>query len=78
MEIATYTSLIAAATRCGDAETRAACERILPQEQAMAQWLLEHVPSISTEYLDRSASGQEAKKRTSQEASKHECLPCGA
>ena len=29
----------------------------------MAQWLLEHVPSISTEYLDRSASGQEAKRR---------------
>jgi ferritin-like metal-binding protein YciE len=62
LEIASYTSLIAAATRCGDAETRAACERILPQEQAMAQWLLEHIPSISTAYLDRSAAGQEAKK----------------
>ncbi len=62
LEIASYTALIAAAKRCGDLETKAACERILPQEQAMAQWLLEHIPSISTEYLQRSASGQEAKK----------------
>jgi ferritin-like metal-binding protein YciE len=62
LEIASYTSLIAAATRCGDEATRAACERILPQEEAMAQWLLEHIPSISIEYLNRSASGQEAKK----------------
>ncbi|QSN63955.1 MULTISPECIES: ferritin-like domain-containing protein [unclassified Caballeronia] len=62
LEIASYTSLIAAAERCGDAQTKAACERILPQEQAMAQWLLEHIPSISTQYLERSAAGQEAKK----------------
>jgi len=62
LEIASYTSLIAAAERCGDAQTKAACERILPQEQAMAQWLLEHIPLITTQYLDRSAAGQEAKK----------------
>ncbi|WP_404990242.1 DUF892 family protein [Caballeronia sp. LZ065] len=40
------TSLIAAADRCGHALTKAACERISPQEQAMARWLLEQVPAI--------------------------------
>ena len=62
LEIASYTALIAAADRCGDMATKAACERILPQEQAMAQWLLEHIPMITAQYLERSAAGMEAKK----------------
>jgi ferritin-like metal-binding protein YciE len=62
LEIASYTALIAAAERVGDAQTKAACEQILPQEQAMAQWLLDHIPSISNRYLERSAAGEEAKK----------------
>ncbi|WP_160110419.1 DUF892 family protein [Caballeronia arvi] len=55
-------SLIAAADRCGHALTKAACERILPPEQAMARWLLEQVPAMSVAYLLRSTSGVEAKK----------------
>src|SRR5688500_14699125 len=35
LEIASYTSLIAAARTAGDIETQRACEQILPQEQAM-------------------------------------------
>ncbi|MDR5777336.1 MULTISPECIES: ferritin-like domain-containing protein [unclassified Caballeronia] len=62
LEIGSYTALIAAAERVGDAQTKAACEQILPQEQAMAQWLLDHIPSISNRYLERSAAGEEAKK----------------
>ncbi len=44
VEIAAYTALIAAAQAAGEAETSAACERILPQEIAMAKWLLDHLP----------------------------------
>jgi ferritin-like metal-binding protein YciE len=63
VEIATYTTLIAAAEAAGDLETKAACEKILPQEQAMAQWLLAHLPDITRAFLIRSANPDlEAKK----------------
>ncbi|MCP1510578.1 MULTISPECIES: ferritin-like domain-containing protein [Pseudomonas] len=63
MEIASYTVLIAAAREAGDAETQAACEQILPQEIAMAQWLLEHLPQLTQAFLERSADpDKEAKK----------------
>jgi ferritin-like metal-binding protein YciE len=63
VEIATYTTLIAAAKAAGDQQTQAACEQILPQEQAMAQWLLEHMPQITEAFLIRSAApNTEAKK----------------
>ena len=63
IEIATYTTLIAAAEAAGDKETQAACERILPQEQAMADWLLTHLPEITQAFLARSANPNlEAKK----------------
>lgn len=53
MEVASYTVLIAAAKAAGDAETQAACEKILPQEVAMAQWLLEHLPELTQAFLQR-------------------------
>jgi hypothetical protein len=28
----------------------------------MAQWLLEHIPMITAQYLERSAAGMQAKK----------------
>ena len=63
MEIATYKVLIAAAEAVGDVETRAVCERILPQEQAMADWLLEHLPEVTQAFLHRSAEpGVQAKR----------------
>ncbi|WP_300633397.1 DUF892 family protein [Pseudomonas sp.] len=63
MEVASYTVLIAAAQAAGDAETQAACEKILPQEIAMAQWLLEHLPELTQAFLERSAApGKEAKR----------------
>ncbi len=63
VEIATYTVLIAAANAAGDPQTQAACERILPQEQAMAQWLLEHLPQITDAFMARSQDPNlEAKK----------------
>lgn len=63
IEVATYTVLIAAAKAAGDTQTQAACEKILPQEEAMAQWLKDHLPQITTAFLQRSANpGLEAKK----------------
>jgi ferritin-like metal-binding protein YciE len=63
MEIASYTVLIAAAGAAGDTETRKACETILPQEVAMADWLLEHLPQLTAAFLSRSVDpDKEAKK----------------
>ena len=62
LEIATYTSLIAAAKAAGDSATAASCDQILAQEQAMAAWLLEHLPQVTQAFLTRSATpGVEAK-----------------
>ncbi|MBA1428875.1 MULTISPECIES: ferritin-like domain-containing protein [Pseudomonas fluorescens group] len=63
MEVASYTVLIAAAQAAGDAETQAACEKILPQEIAMAQWLLEHLPELTQAFLERSAAPDTEAKR---------------
>jgi len=62
LEIASYTSLIAAAKAAGDSATAASCEQILAQEKAMAAWLLEHLPQVTQAFLTRSATpGVEAK-----------------
>ncbi len=63
MEVAIYTVLIAAAKAAGDAETQAACERSLPQEVAMAQWLLEHLPELTQAFLQRSEAPDTQAKR---------------
>ena len=63
VEIAAYTVLIAAAKAAGDVETQKACEEILPQEIAMADWLKEHLPELTQAFLDRAETpGLEAKR----------------
>lgn len=54
IEIATYTTLIAAAQAVGDTATQSACEQIIVQERAMAAWLLEHLPQVTQAFLARS------------------------
>jgi ferritin-like metal-binding protein YciE len=62
IEIATYTTLIAAAKAAGDATTQSACEQIIVQEKAMAAWLLEHLPQVTQAFLARAETpGVEAK-----------------
>jgi ferritin-like metal-binding protein YciE len=62
LEIATYTVLITAAGVVGDTQTKAVCEAIIKQEQAMAAWLLQHLPTTTTSFLVRDATpGVEAK-----------------
>lgn len=63
MEIASYRTLIAAAEALGDQETRAACERILVEEEAMARWLQDHLPDVTRQFLERADTpGATAKK----------------
>jgi ferritin-like metal-binding protein YciE len=63
LEIATYTALIGAAKTVGDVETQRVCEQILPQEQAMAQWILIHLPELTEEFLVRDAAPDVEAKR---------------
>ncbi|MFL6587498.1 MAG: ferritin-like domain-containing protein [Luteimonas sp.] len=63
MEISSYCALIAAAELAGDTQTVEACNRILPQEQAMAQWLLDHLPQVTQQFLQRSADPDATAKR---------------
>ncbi|WP_397459119.1 ferritin-like domain-containing protein [Pseudomonas asplenii] len=63
MEIASYTVLRTAAQEAGDAQTQAACEKILPQEVAMAEWLLEKLPELTQAFLERSAAPDTQAKR---------------
>ena len=63
MEIASYTVLIAAAKAVGDVETQRACEQILPQEEAMAAWLRDHLPELTTAFLGRLADPGATSKR---------------
>ncbi|MCE9993940.1 ferritin-like domain-containing protein [Enterobacter asburiae] len=62
-ESACYTSLIAAAKKAGDTASIPTLESILAEEQEMADWLFQHLPQTTEEFLIRSdAPGVEAKK----------------
>lgn len=62
-EIASYTSLIAAAELVGDIEGARIFEQIREQEVAMADWALQHLPDVTEQFMVRSATpGVEAKK----------------
>lgn len=50
-EIASYTSLLAAAEHLGDLETASVCREILRDEEAMAQWLEQQIPLITIQEL---------------------------
>ena len=63
LEIASYTSLIAAAQHLNDHESADIFSRIREQEIAMADLTLTHLPDVTEQYLVRSATpGVEAKK----------------
>lgn len=62
LEIASYRTLIAAAERVGDEETRRVCEENLKEEEAMAAWLADHLPATTQKYLEREMAGVEAKR----------------
>ena len=53
MEIGSYTILVAAAAEVGDTQTRGACERLLDEERAMAEWLIRNLGGLTGKYLAR-------------------------
>jgi ferritin-like metal-binding protein YciE len=53
MEIASYKIIIAAADEVGDTETKRVCQEILHEEEAMASWLEQNLPSLTAQYLKR-------------------------
>jgi len=61
MEIASYKIIIAAAEQIGDAETKRVCEEILHEEEEMAAWLEQNLPSLTAQYLKREEAGATAK-----------------
>jgi ferritin-like metal-binding protein YciE len=61
LEISSYKIIIAAAEHAGEQEIADICRQILKQEEAMAQWLDEHVEETTTTFLSRASSGAEAR-----------------
>jgi ferritin-like metal-binding protein YciE len=61
-EAASYQALVTAAEQAGEREVASTCSTILREEQAMAAWLWEHLPQLTQLYLQRSASGADAKR----------------
>ena len=53
MEIAAYRVLVATAEEAGDSQTAEVCRRILREEEAMADWLKEHLAPVTRQYLAR-------------------------
>jgi ferritin-like metal-binding protein YciE len=61
-EISSYTALIATAEAAADEQTATLCRDILKEEQAMADWLRDHLPVVTQQYLEREAAGAPAKR----------------
>ena len=62
MEIASYRILAAAAETEGDMQTAQLCREICLEEEAMADWLKDNIDSITSQYLRRVATDQDAKR----------------
>lgn len=63
MEIASYRILSEAAAAEGDHETAKLCKEICKEEEAMADWLKDHMPAITTAFLGRVESDDADAKR---------------
>lgn len=53
MEIASYRMLISMAQSCGEQEIQRICEQILPEEEAMAAWLEQHMDDVTRTFMQR-------------------------
>ncbi|MBR0557047.1 ferritin-like domain-containing protein [Ciceribacter sp. L1K23] len=62
MEIASYRALIAAAEAVGDVDTADVCRGILAEEVEMADWLGEHLPAVTRQFLARDEADVTAKR----------------
>ncbi|MFD1913026.1 ferritin-like domain-containing protein [Halodurantibacterium flavum] len=62
MEIASYRILVTTAEQLGDTHAAEVLKGILKQEEAMAQWLFDHLDEITRSYLARSEADLDAKR----------------
>jgi ferritin-like metal-binding protein YciE len=56
-EIASYKALIQAAEKAGKPEIASICQEILKEEEAMAEWLGQHLDDTTRQFLERSEDG---------------------
>lgn len=61
-EIGNYKVLIEAAKDAGAPDIAKECEAILREEEAMAAWMLNYLPQVVRQFLQRDALGQDAKR----------------
>jgi ferritin-like metal-binding protein YciE len=61
-EAGCYRSLAAAAQAAGEPGIANTCTRLMEQEQAMAAWVWEQIPALTTLFVQRDASGGDAKR----------------
>ena len=61
-EAGCYESLMVAAETAGEPEIARTCQRIMEQELDMAAWVWDQLPGLTQKYLERSASGESAKR----------------
>jgi ferritin-like metal-binding protein YciE len=61
-EIASYKSLIAAADAVGDTETTSVCRQNLKEEEEMANWVGDHIDSLTRAFLQRDQADLQAKR----------------
>jgi ferritin-like metal-binding protein YciE len=59
-EIASYQSLLALADAMGHSAAKSALQASLREEQAMAEWIGQHIAATTLRFVDRSAAGQTA------------------
>jgi len=59
-EVASYSSLLTLAEMAGDGGARTALETSLREEEAMAQWIADHLDDTVRRFVTRSAAGQTA------------------
>lgn len=62
MEIGSYRVNVAAAEAAGEATIARVLEQIMKEEMAMADWLYEHLPRITAEFVTRDAVDAPAKR----------------
>jgi len=63
MEIASYTILMHDAQTLGDERLAEICRLNLEEEKAMALWLQEHMPTVTSQFLQRESVESGAAKR---------------
>ena len=61
-EAGCYRSLSVAAQAAGEPQIAQTCNRLMEQEQAMAKWVWDQIPELTSTFISRDATGGAAKR----------------